>query len=82
MNICERFKDKIYPKKEDYFQVNTYEKEKLVKIGFLHKKCNIQMSKEKEVIAKTFESIGKMSEKINDMVGLKEKPIEYEIKNE
>lgn len=80
IKICEKCRKEINEKKEDYFQIDSYEKGKLVKVGFLHKRCNVEMEKQKENLAKTFDMLGKMTLKLNDMLGLEKQPTLYEIK--
>ena len=79
IKICERCHKKIRPKVEDYFQIDSYEKGKLVKVGFLHKRCNVEMEKQKEALAKTFDTLGKMTLQLNEMLGLEKQPTLYEI---
>lgn len=79
IKVCDRCLKKIRPKVEDYYQVDTYEKGKLIKTGFLHKRCNEEMEKQKETVMKAFDMVGKATEKLGKMMGIEKEEV-YEIK--
>lgn len=79
IKICERCKQKIRPKVEDYFQVDTYERGKKIKEGYLHKKCNADMNKEKKVLGELLGKVIKLSDHVEKTIGIPQ-TINFEVK--
>ena len=66
--ICDRCKLSIKEKSESYFEIITWEKGKEEKRGYLHKRCNEEMSRQKEQNNKLAEAVLSMTPKVNQML--------------
>lgn len=67
--FCERCHKGINEKKESYFRIETFEKGKKIKVGWLHKSCNIQMTDEREETKETLKVAKELASRLNDAMG-------------
>lgn len=78
-NICEKCFRNIN-KGDDYFMVTSFVKGKKFKEGFMHKKCNEEINKQNEQLAKTINGLGSMLPSIFKQIGIEPPEKIYEVK--
>ena len=66
--ICDRCFNSIDTKKGDYYKIETYDKGKLAKTGYLHKACNEAIGKEREQTKQMLNMVGPLAARVNSML--------------
>lgn len=79
---CDKCFEKIEVKSEDYYKVETFEKGKKVKEGYMHKRCNDKIDSQKKQELELMNVVMPLANRVNQMLdnmGIEEKKKEYVI---